>query len=103
MDYLFNISTTSTTILKKVPPGFKRTQLLFQNLSASNNITISKLNDNATIVGRGINLLAGATGVGGTYLESSDGTFTCWQGEIQIISSANENNVLAVTEIIEQM
>jgi hypothetical protein len=73
---------TSTTILPERSGILKRTQLIITNTGAVA-VTIVK-GSNAAVLNQGIILQTN-----GVYLESTDGGYLCWQGEIQAISLAN--------------
>jgi len=85
-------SSTSTQACNRVMRGYKRTQLVITNTSTTATVTISK-GLLAAIAGYGIRLPPN-----GAYFESSDGSYTCWQDEIQVIS-----DVAGTVAVVEQL
>ena len=76
------LAVTSTEIAKEVnAPGLRRTMLAITNTSAAAVATLAKGNV-AAIAGAGIILQPN-----GTYIESDDNAFRCWQGGVQVIGS----------------
>lgn len=76
--------TIGATSVQAVPDRsgiLKRTQLIITNTSAAVVATITKGNV-AAVAGTGIVLQAN-----GTYVESTDGGYTCWQGAVQVVGS----------------
>lgn len=72
------LSTTSLEILPQVSgTGYKRTQIIITNTTAGLVATIIK-GSNSAVNGQGIILQPN-----GSYVEASDGGFTCWQGAVQ--------------------
>jgi hypothetical protein len=59
----------------------KRTQLVITNTSAASVATITKGNVVA-VAGVGIILQPN-----GTYIESTDGGYVCWQGPVQVVGN----------------
>jgi len=88
------ISTSNAIAAKKVQIGYKRTQLIVTNTSAAAVVTLCKADDQLAVAGAGIRLPPN-----GSYLESSDSGFTCWQGEVQAIADAA--GTIAVVEQLE--
>lgn len=81
-----NIAVSLTTASSRVlasrdGTGMKRTQFIITNLSATT-VTIAK-GENSATANQGIILSQGQA-----YIESTDGGFECWQGEIQGVGSA---------------
>lgn len=77
--------TISATSVEAVPVRagiLKRTQLIVTNTSAAAVATITKGNVVA-VSGVGIQLQPN-----GTYVESTDGGYTCWQGPVQVVGTA---------------
>ena len=89
------IGATSTQAVDKVSGGYRRIQLVITNTSAAAVATISK-GGTAAVAGYGIRLPPN-----GSYLESTDSGFTCWQEQIQVIADAA--GTVAVVETLEQM
>ncbi len=89
------IGTTTARACMAVMVGYKRSQLIITNTSAAAIATIAK-GDNAAVAGYGIRLPPN-----GAYLESTDGGFNCWQGEVQIIADAA--GTVAVVETLEAL
>lgn len=87
------IGTASVQACLAVMGGYKRTQLIITNTSAAAVATIAK-SKVAAVAGYGIRLPPN-----GSYLESSDSGFTCWQDEIQVIADAAGS--VAVVEQLE--
>lgn len=85
------ISTSSSQIIDPLNgTSFKRTQVIFINTSASAIITLNK-GDSPAIAGSGIILQPN-----GSYSESSDSAFKCWQGAWQAIG--NGAGTLSIVE-----
>jgi len=89
------VSATSTQALAKVMGGYKRTQIVITNTSATAVVTIAK-GLVAAVAGSGIRLPPN-----GNYWESSDSGFTCWQEEVQVI--ADGAGTVAVVEQLEKV
>jgi len=87
------IGATSVRACDCVTIGYKRTQIIITNTSAAAVATIAK-GLNPAVAGYGIRLPPN-----GSYLESTDSGFTCWQGEIQVI--ADVGGSVAVVEQLE--
>ena len=90
-----SVSAISTQACNKVMGGYKRTQLIITNTSAAAVVTISK-GSNAAIAGAGVRLPPN-----GSYLESTDGGFLCWQEEVQIVADAA--GTVAVVETLQEV
>lgn len=71
---------TSARICDKITLGYRRSQLIITNTSAAAVVTITK-GSNPAVAGEGIRL-----NPSGSYLESTDSGFLCWQDEVQAIS-----------------
>jgi len=89
------IGTATAQALEKVMGGYKRVQLVITNTSAAAVATITK-GVTAAVAGSGIRLPPN-----GSYLESTDSGFTCWQDEIQVIADAA--GTVAVVETLESV
>lgn len=89
------ISGTTARACLAVMIGYKRTQLIITNTSAAAVATITK-GDQAAVAGAGIRLPPN-----GSYLESTDSGFNCWQGEVQVIADAA--GTVAVVETLESV
>jgi len=87
------VGATSAQAAAKVIGGYKRTQIILTNTSAAAVVTITK-GINAAVAGYGIRLPPN-----GSYLESSDSGFTCWQEEFQVVADAA--GTVAVVEQLE--
>lgn len=89
------VSTANALACEKISIGYKRTQLIITNTSAAAVITLCK----------GRVVAAANAGIrlppNGSYLESSDSNFTCWQGEVQVIADAVGS--IAVVEQLEEV
>jgi hypothetical protein len=75
-----SISSTSLEIMPACRGDLVRTMFIVTNTSAVAVATVTKGNTVA-VADQGIRLAPG-----GTYIESNDGGFTCWQGSIQCVS-----------------
>jgi hypothetical protein len=73
-------SATSAEVMHDISGDLVRTMLVITNTSVAAVVTICKGNVPA-VQGSGIRLAPS-----GSYMESSDGGFTCWQGSIQAVS-----------------
>ncbi len=89
------IGATTTRACMAVMVGYKRTQLIITNTSAAAVATIVKGNQ-AAVANAGIRLPPN-----GSYLESTDSGFMCWQGEVQVIADAA--GTVAVVETLERV
>jgi hypothetical protein len=89
-----SITTTSSQICAETIGKVKRVQLIITNISPTT-VTINK-GDAAAIANQGIILSQNQT-----YIESDDGGFSCWQGAIQAIASANSNLSIVETYAVE--
>jgi len=87
-----SVSATSVQACNKVLGGYKRIQLIITNTSAAAVVTITK-GSNAAIAGAGVRLPPN-----GSYLESTDSAFICWQDEIQAVADAA--GTIAVVETL---
>ncbi len=87
------IGAATVQACSKVMLGYRRAQLIITNTSAAAVATIA-LGDIAAVAGAGIRLPPN-----GSYLESTDSGFMCWQGAIQIIADAA--GTAAVVERLE--
>lgn len=85
-----SVSTTSTEALSTY--NVKRKMFAITNTSTTAVITIAK-GDVAAVAGAGIRLQPN-----GTYFESNDQGFVCWQGAIQVVADAS--GTIGVTETI---
>jgi hypothetical protein len=78
-------ATLSTSSLEILPAlngtKWRRVQMIIINTSAATNATIVK-GSNPAIATQGIFLIPN-----GSYLEGTDGGFTCWQGAVQAVGS----------------
>jgi len=74
--------TSSTQAANKVMIGWRRSQLIITNTSATAVVTIA-FGTAAAVQGAGIRIPPN-----GSYLESTDGSFECWQDEVQVVSDA---------------
>lgn len=88
------IGATSTTILPERAGVLRRAQFIITNTSAAAVATITK-GDIPAIANTGIILQPN-----GSYLESTDSGFICWQGAIQAVGSAA--GTLSVVETFQQ-
>jgi len=88
-----SVSATSTQAANKVMGGYVRTQIIITNMSAAAIVTITK-GIMPAVAGSGIRLPPN-----GSYLESSDSFFRCWQDEIQVVADAA--GTVAVVEQLE--
>jgi len=86
-----SIAVTSTNIVPATSTTMIRTMLCITNTSPASIITVSK-GDNPAVADQGIRLLPN-----GSYVESSDSGFMCWQGSIQGIA-----DVAGTVAIVEQ-
>lgn len=89
-----SVSASSVQACNKVQGGFRRMQLIITNTSAAAVVTISK-GLNAAVAGSGIRLPPN-----GSYLESTDSGFICWQDEIQAVADA-AGTIAVVETLIE--
>jgi len=89
-----SVSATSTQACGKVMGGFQRMQLIITNTSATATVTISK----------GLNPAVASSGIklppNGSYLESTDSGFICWQDEVQVVADAA--GTVAVVETLKE-
>jgi hypothetical protein len=76
------VGASSVQACSKVQGGFVRTQLAVTNTSATAVVTIC-FGMVAAVAGAGIRLPPN-----GSYLESTDSAFECWQDEVQIVADA---------------
>lgn len=91
-----NVSGTSTEVMATRYGDLRRTQFLITNTSAAAVVTITKGDVTAATSGSGIVLQPL-----GTYFESSDSGFVCWQGAIQAVSTVA--GTIGLTEVFEGM
>lgn len=89
------IGASSVQAVEKISGSYKRVQLIITNTSAAAVATISK-GIAAAVAGAGIRLPPN-----GSYLESTDSGFQCWQDEIQVIADAA--GTVAVVETIQEV
>jgi hypothetical protein len=75
-----SVSATSSEVLHNVSGDLVRSMLIITNTSAAAVVTLAK-GDIVAVAGSGIRLSPG-----GSYIESTDSGFTCWQGAIQAVS-----------------
>jgi len=87
-----SVSATSTQACNRVLGGYRRIQLIITNTSAAAVVTLSK-GLNAAVASAGIRLPPN-----GSYLESTDSGFVCWQEEIQAVADAA--GTIAVVETL---
>jgi len=88
------VGTLNAIAANKVMIGYRRTQLIITNTSTAAIVTLCKGDDQLAIAGAGIRLPPN-----GSYLESTDSGFQCWQGEIQAVADAA--GTIAVVEQLE--
>ena len=86
------LTSTSSQVLKGLSGSLKRTQLIITNVG-SNVCTITK-GVTPAVSSQGIVLNPNTI-----YCESTDGGYTCWQGELQGISASG--TTLAIVESFE--
>jgi hypothetical protein len=89
------INTSNALACPRVMIGYKRTQIIITNTSAAAVATIAK-GATVAVAGSGIRLPPN-----GSYLESSDSGFSCWQDEVQVIADAA--GTIAVVEQLERI
>ena len=85
-----SITTSSSQVLPRVLGSMKRTQLIITNTSLAAVATIMKTNV-AVVANQGIVLQPNAS-----YVESTDGGYECWQGQVQAVADAA--GTLAIVE-----
>ena len=92
-----SISTTSLEVCKtRAGGGLVRTQLIITNTSSTaTKATIAK-GDQAAVSLAGIVL-----GPSGTYVEATDGSYTCYQGPVQVVGDGS--GTIAVVESFEEV
>jgi len=88
------VGTSSVKAADIASPSAKRTQIIIVNTSTTAKITLAK-SGNAAVAGAGIVL-----NPSGTYAESTDGGYKCYQGMINAISDI-AGGTIAVTETLE--
>lgn len=84
-------NTASTQVANETLTAVRRTQLIIQNTSTAQTITVTK-GDQPAVAGAGIVLVSGQT-----FIEADDGGFRCWQGAVQAISATGAGT-LSITE-----
>lgn len=93
--FTFTAGVASAQLMPMRSFGLVRTQIVITNVSASNTITLTK-GDVVAVANQGIVLLPYMS-----YIESSDGGYTCWQGPMQCVASAATTSV-SVVEAFER-
>jgi hypothetical protein len=88
------VSATSITIAQERTGAAERQQFIITNTSAAQVVTIVK-GSAAAIAGQGIILQPN-----GSYGESTDGGFVCWQGEMQAVATGAGTVSIVETFII---
>ena len=84
------IDNHSDNVLPEMPIGHVRTQFIICNTSTTQKITIVKGKSSA-LVGKGIVL-----NPSGSYAESTDGGYKCYQGAIQAIADVDGGSISIV-------
>jgi hypothetical protein len=90
------ITASSLEIVKEnKSSGLKRTQILITNIGTGV-VTLVKASNVIAVANQGIILQPQ-----GTYFESSETGFTCWQGAIQAVTTINGD--VAIVEMLENV
>jgi hypothetical protein len=94
---LVSVSATTAVICKEVVGNKKRTQVIITANTAGVTVTISK-GETAAVATYGLPLQSGSS-----YVEATDGGFTCWQGAIQAVASGAGNvSIVETFDVYEQ-
>lgn len=88
------VSTTSVELTHAMSGALERTQFIVTNLSSTETVTIAK-GTQSVISLQGIVLKPQAS-----YFESTDGSFQCWAGAVQGISTGSHNISISETFIL---
>lgn len=88
------VGTSSVNLLAEVPINQRRSQFIICNTSTTQKITIAKKGTSAEL-GKGIVL-----NPSGSYAESTDSGYKCYQGPVQAISDVAGGTV-SITESFE--